>query len=436
LAPPVYRGTWHRDIAGREGEEMKISFISMLYAFSCGLDYVEHDMLGVSTYHSKRVAYIASQLGGVFGLNDNQKSDLAGCALLHDNALTEYIQEEVEKGNDVLKTRKRDTSRHCIIGEQHAKSIPFFDNVENVILYHHENAGGTGPFGKRAEEIPLYSALIHLGDQLDASFHFNTMPDEKYKRLVNFVRDKTGELFLPEHAEAFLDIFDRRKFSGMVDQELDDSITRSFPMFCTEYRPEQVFAFSSVFARIIDYKSRFTREHSVGLAAKAAAISDYYHFDLEKKTAFYLAATLHDIGKLAVDINILEKPDRLTSAEFSAIQEHAWHSYRILRDIDGFQKMNPWASYHHEKLDGSGYPFGLSAIDLGFEERLMACLDIYQALVEKRPYKDGMSHNKAISILDKMAKKGSIDGDIVSDLHDKFGGGYAEPTGAALYLED
>jgi HD-GYP domain-containing protein (c-di-GMP phosphodiesterase class II) len=404
----------------------------MLYAFSCGLDYVEHDMLGVSTHHSKRVAYIASQLGGLFGLNDNQKSDLVGCALLHDNALTEYIQEEAEKGNEVLKTRKRDTSRHCVIGEKHAKSIPFFDNVDNVILYHHENAGGTGPFKKRAGEIPLYAALIHLGDQLDSMFHFNTMSDEKYGRLVNFVRKKIGELFLPEHAEAFLDLFTRQKFSELTDQEIDDAITRSFPMFRTEYAPEQVFAFSSIFARIIDYKSRFTREHSVGLAAKAALMSDYYRFDLEKKTAFYLAATLHDIGKLAVDVNILEKPDRLTSSEYSAIQEHAWHSYRMLRDIDGFQRMNSWASYHHEKLDGSGYPFGLTAIDLGFEERLMACLDIYQALVEKRPYKDGMPHEKAISILDKLAKEGALDGDIVSDLNDKFREVNAEPTGAAL----
>jgi HD-GYP domain-containing protein (c-di-GMP phosphodiesterase class II) len=396
------------------------------------LDYVERDLLGVSTHHSKRVAYIASQVGGLFGLNGSQKSDLAGCALLHDNALTEYIQDEADRGNNVLRTGKNDVSRHCILGEEHAKSIPFFGNVGNVILYHHENADGTGPFGKRAGEIPLYAALIHLGDQLDSVFHFSTMTDEKYRRLVDFVRKETGKLFFSEYAEAFLDLFGRQKFSEMTDQAIDGSITRSFPMFRTEYSPEQVFAFSSVFARIIDYKSRFTREHSVGLAAKAAAIADYYHFDLEKKTAFYLAATLHDIGKLAVDVNILEKPDRLTPAEFSAIQEHAWHSYRILRDIDGFRKMNGWASYHHEKLDGSGYPFGLTAVDLGFEERLMACLDIYQALVEKRPYKDGMPHDKAIAILDKMAKQGGLDGDIVSDLNDKFGGMCAEPTGAAL----
>jgi HD-GYP domain-containing protein (c-di-GMP phosphodiesterase class II) len=417
----------------RAGEKkMKISFISMLYAFSSGLDFVEHDMLGVSTHHSKRVAYIASQLGSFFGLDDNQRSDLAGCALLHDNALTEYIQEEADRGNNVLRNQDRDMSRHCTIGEKHIKSIPFFGDVGKVVLYHHENVGGTGPFGKKAGEIPLYSALIHLGDQLDSTFHFNTMTDEKYRQLVDFVRQKAGRFFFPEHAEAFLDLFTRRKFFDLTDKELDGAIARSVPMFRTEYRPDQVFAFSSVFARIIDYKSRFTREHSMGLAEKAAAIADYYHFDLEKKASFYLAATLHDIGKLAVDINILEKPGRLTSAEFSAIQEHAWHSYRLLHDVDGFQKMNSWASYHHEKLDGSGYPFGLTEIDLGFEERLMACLDIYQALVEKRPYKEGMPHNKAIAILDKMAKRGAIDGNIVSDLNDKFGETYSELTEAAL----
>ena len=80
-----------------------------------------------------------------------------------------------------------------------------------------------------------------------------------------------------------------------------------------------------------------------------------------------------------------------------------------------------WASYHHEKLDGSGYPFGKKAEELDFIDRLMACCDIYQALTEDRPYKDAMSHEKSIEIMRSMAVGNKIDSQIVEDMNKVFG---------------
>ncbi|GHV41907.1 HD family phosphohydrolase [Synergistales bacterium] len=402
---------------------MELSLNSMLNAFSRGLDYVEHDLTGISSHHSKRVAYICARMGKQFGLNESENSDIVGCALLHDSALPEYIQEESAQGNEVLKSKKVNTPRHCVIGEEYVKNIPFRGDVGNFILYHHESADGQGAFGKRGDEIPLGAALIHLGDRVDAFFHLNNVSDGKYSEIADFMKNGAGKFFLPRHAEAFLDIFhSKESFTDMIDREIDNALNKMLPMHHENYSPEQLISFASFFAKIIDYKSRFTRDHSMGLAEKADVMADYYHFDTEKKAQYHLAAALHDIGKLAVDSNILEKPDRLTPAEFTAIQDHAWHSYSILSEIDGFQPLGSWAALHHEKLDGSGYPFGLLAPELGFEERLMACLDIYQALVEKRPYKEGMSHQKAMSILDKLVQGGRIDGDIVGDVNKAFVG--------------
>ena len=67
----------------------------------------------------------------------------------------------------------------------------------------------------------------------------------------------------------------------------------------------------------------------------------------------------------------------------------------ILSEIDDFEEIRDWAAFHHERLDGTGYPFGKSAAELNTQERLLACVDIYQALTESRPYKQGMSHEKA-----------------------------------------
>ena len=90
--------------------------------------------------------------------------------------------------------------------------------------------------------------------------------------------------------------------------------------------------------------------------------------------------------------------------------------YELLHRIAGMEDIARWASFHHEKLDGSGYPFGLKAEQLGKKERLMACIDVYQALVEERPYKPGLPHEDAMRILRRMGRAGQLDPDIIEDI--------------------
>lgn len=92
----------------------------------------------------------------------------------------------------------------------------------------------------------------------------------------------------------------------------------------------------------------------------------------------------------------------------------------LLKDIEGLEEICRWASLHHEKLDGSGYPFGYSSKDLGKEERLLACLDVYQALNEDRPYKKAMPHDKAIKMMRGMGERGKLDENIIKDIADCF----------------
>ena len=91
-----------------------------------------------------------------------------------------------------------------------------------------------------------------------------------------------------------------------------------------------------------------------------------------------------------------------------------------MSQVDGFEDIRDWAALHHEKLNGQGYPFGKTADELNEQERIMACVDIYQALTEERPYKKGMSHEKTCDILDEMAEKGFVDADISRKMRDCF----------------
>jgi HD-GYP domain-containing protein (c-di-GMP phosphodiesterase class II) len=124
------------------------------------------------------------------------------------------------------------------------------------------------------------------------------------------------------------------------------------------------------------------------------------------------AALLHDIGKLAISNRILDKPGKLTEDEFAKVREHPLYSLRILARAPCFSSIAWIAAAHHERLDGSGYPFGLGADKLTTPMRLLAVADVYEALTAERPYREALAHETAMDILGRDA----LDADAVAAL--------------------
>ena len=400
---------------------MKISMTDLLYALSFALDSVEHDLLGVTTYHAGRVAFLCAQTGREFDLSDQERLDLSCAALLHDNALTEYAKAEYNQGIDLVALHDSGRSfpnlgTHCTLGEKNIERMPFFPRVRGAVLYHHENADGSGPFGLVSGDTPLYAQIIHLCDVLDLRFSYGSAEEGKYGRTGEFLEANRGRLFSSEVVDAFSNAVSPEMLSGLDTAHPDDLLHYQLPYVEREYGDDDLANIAGFFARITDYKSRFTHVHSQGVADKARAMAVYYDLGDDLAAKVYLAGALHDIGKLVIDEDVLEKPARLTDEEYTYIQTHAWYTFEILRKVAGLEDVARWASLHHEKLDGSGYPFGKHAIELSGIDRLMGCVDIYQALTEDRPYRGGMLHRQAIEIMRDMASNGKIDGGIVDDI--------------------
>jgi HD-GYP domain-containing protein (c-di-GMP phosphodiesterase class II) len=142
----------------------------------------------------------------------------------------------------------------------------------------------------------------------------------------------------------------------------------------------------------------------------------YYGYDKSRRAELYLAAALHDIGKLVTPRKILEKPGKLNDEEFLIIQDYVRLTYELLKGIKGFESICNTASRHHEKLNGAGYPFGLKGDQLNFNDRLLAGIDVYQAVSEERPYHSRRNHGETMPILYAMADAGVLDRDVVGDL--------------------
>jgi HD-GYP domain-containing protein (c-di-GMP phosphodiesterase class II) len=133
-----------------------------------------------------------------------------------------------------------------------------------------------------------------------------------------------------------------------------------------------------------------------------------------------IAGYLHDIGKLAIDNAILEKRGKLVASEFNAIRAHTFFTYRLLSSIRGFETINRWASFHHEKLNGTGYPFHLTEESIPVGSRIMAVADVFTAITEPRPYRKGMGRDQAVSTLRSMVNIGALCGRAVASLLDHF----------------
>ncbi|MCR5292845.1 MAG: HD domain-containing protein [Eubacterium sp.] len=424
---------------------MKIDLIEILYAVSFALDateieyykkraesngidlssvsYKDHKTKNITMNHSKRIAALAVLTGKAMGLDQVDLYDLSALCILHDNALTEFIQEEIEfrKYNNGLPYNDSAViMRICKIGAKNVSVLPFRTNNRDIMLYHHEKADGTGPFGRRADRTPVKSQLMHLAECIDCYCDLTDSTEENYREICFYVRSNTHTLFGEEVATAFLNVFKKKTLANFSNANIDKflrSLTRHYE---DSYNQKEIKTLGELFARIVDYKSHYTCIHCVGVADRCAKMAEFYNFPEEKAAKFYLAGALHDIGKLSVSMDILQKPTNLNDDEYELMKMHALYTYDVLSKLKGMKDICNWASHHHEKLNGNGYPFKLSGKQLSHEERLVACCDIYQALTEKRPYKDGFTHEETIRIMREMAEKGEIDYDIVTDMHHVF----------------
>jgi HD-GYP domain-containing protein (c-di-GMP phosphodiesterase class II) len=387
---------------------MTIRLDKLIKNVGTALDIIESELLGAVTNHGKRVAVLVEAMGRYLGVDEN----FPICALFHDNALSEYILSE-RMG---LAPHDPTMKLHCELGQKNIEALLFNGDVTGCILYHHEWADGRGPFGKREGEYPLAAELICLADSTDVAHRYNRYPEDKLPELLALIKKDAGVHFTHRAAEAACAVINGELLRSLRDDRIREASERVIAPIETDMKDKVILRFALLVARIIDYKSAFTRRHTSQIANKAWLMGNRYNWDEDHKAQFFLAASLHDLGKLSTPIEILEKPDILTHEEFLVIKDHVKVTRELLKDIDGLETICDWASNHHEKLDGSGYPLGKKGDQLDFNSRLLACIDIYQAVSEERPYHPRRSHADTMTVLKDMAAKGFIDGNIVNDL--------------------
>jgi HD-GYP domain-containing protein (c-di-GMP phosphodiesterase class II) len=133
-----------------------------------------------------------------------------------------------------------------------------------------------------------------------------------------------------------------------------------------------------------------------------------------------IAGYLHDLGKLVVPPEMLDKPSSLNADEWNVMKSHSFHTWRLLSSLKGIDAIARYASSHHERLDGRGYPFRYSGVQLSEGERIVAVADVFTALIEDRPYRPGMPSWKTFQVLEDMIRQNALDGDCIAVLKKNY----------------
>jgi len=378
--------------------EIKADLASTLSAVAAACD-LAHLRL---QHHGERVAYLALRLGNHLGLGQERVRLLTLSSLVHDIGIV-TTREKLEVAD--LDPSPNVLSLHAKRGYDLLMSTRYLRDLSLPVLHHHDCYH---------QGLDLSAAIICLVDRVELLLQRDEYCLWQVDGILQRLEDSKGSAFHPDVVECFADL--ARTPSLWLDLQTGNYVKwlRDNPEMKQILSLEQLEDIAELFAVIVDSKSPFTASHSTGLAEKTVIMCEKLGMGPLKARQMRLAALLHDIGKLAVPEDILLGPRKLTPEEQAVMKQHTYHTYHLIGMIGkGLEPIQQWASFHHERLDGSGYPFGLTGDQLDMESRLLAVLDVFQALTEDRPYRKPLSLSETAAILRKEVQANHLDGDLV-----------------------
>lgn len=341
------------------------------------------------------------------------------------------------KQQQELLIAKHDSQRHQVAYEQVATNLPigFYtfrdDRVEDansmwdtmVTRMPGEDRMMALERAVHEEDLPelkqvLWSAEdtntpFHLRFRLRASMeeirHYETRglwvskPDEGIDNILGFFVDVTD----------FVDVHEKLEYTNSEIQAKNLMLTRALTDLEDNFE-----AMVRSLVKAVEAKDPYTAGHSERVMRYSVAIGQVFGLSAHDLRVLERATLIHDVGKIGVPDAILNKPGKLTDEEFKVIQSHPGIGAQMVRGIPAFEECVPIILWHHERLDGTGYPDGLHSGEIPTLVRITSVADVFDALTSRRAYRAALGVDEALAILRKDAAAGILDGKIVETLAD------------------
>ncbi len=374
------------------------SIADLVVAISRVIDWSNSDFRD----HNKRVAYIACEIAKEMGCSDKERNTIAMASLIHDIGILSDLERKRAKVGEF----ENDGALHCKIAYYMLKDIPSLKEVAEAIFHHHTHYDS--PAHKTAS---LAADIISVADSVDLHIDKHSSVLTQTAQISIQIGEKMGTQFNPNVVSAFMNLAEKEAFWLQCShpESRSNIVDMSYGIELLEADKLKLI---KQICYLADFRSKFTASHSTGVTAVAAGIGKFMGFNELDMEKLYIAGLLHDIGKLAISADILEKSTALSEDEFRAIKSHSFLTHIALSHIPGLEEIDIIASRHHETLDGRGYPYRYDAEELPIMARIMRIADVYTALTEVRSYRAQMSAKEAVHKLFTFVRAGDIDAEL------------------------
>jgi HD-GYP domain-containing protein (c-di-GMP phosphodiesterase class II) len=298
---------------------------------------------------------------------------------------------------------------HSTLGAQFAQRIGLDDVVSLAIRQAYEQWDGKGyPNHLRADQICLPARLVQLASPVEVFGRRRGV-----NTAVAIARKHRGTQYDPAVVDLFCD--HAPQLLDGLDQASDwDAILDAEPSLSRRVTGTALDQILEAMADLVDIKSPWLAGHSRGVANLVTEAARGLGYPPGEVSTLRRAALVHDLGRLGVSNAIWDKPGPLAEAERERVRLHPYLTDRMLARVGALDRSREIAARHHERLDGSGYPRGLTAASLTPPDRLLAAADAYHAMTERRPYRIPFDAERAARELRGEAQAGRLDGEAVT----------------------
>ncbi|MEG0017601.1 MAG: HD domain-containing protein [Hydrogenoanaerobacterium sp.] len=348
--------------------------------------------------HGERVAYVIYKMLKYEGGFSKAFMDRVGLlAVMHD--IGAYKTDEIDR---LVEFETKNVWQHSVYGSLFLKKLSPLAEFSDIVLYHHLPYDKFDKIECKYKQIAMMFSFV---DRLDIYMQNNNFMVEQREGAVF-----KGSAFSPDVLELF---YAANNEYGIINNLKNGSYLTEITEYIEscEFTEDEINAYLKMLAVVIDFRSEATVLHTIMTVNISLELVDFMNIDEYGRRAVYYGALLHDIGKISTPLSILENPGRLTNEEMQVMKLHVSVSEEILRPYIN-SEICDIAVRHHEKLDGSGYPYGLKADKLTPCQRAVAVADILSALTGVRSYKNGYSKERTVGIIKGMAENNKISRDI------------------------
>ncbi|HOO59352.1 MAG TPA: HD domain-containing protein [Candidatus Mcinerneyibacteriales bacterium] len=363
-----------------------------LGALASALDLVENELYD----HHHRVAYISYRLGREAGLDHEMLSRLVYAALIHDiGVITKKEKEEL------LEFNFNGAQQHAARGASLLSFVPRLASLAPIVHDHHRywNTLSRDSSGGKSFEL---SDILHLADRIEVVIDWQKDLFEQIPMNRELIERQRGIMFAPELVDLFTGLSEDMGFwQALKSANIMEWLSRVFRKENEYLGPESVINVARFAAYAVDFRSQYTFAHSSGVSSLAEYTGRQLGWDEKTLFKIKIAGLLHDVGKLVLPREVIEKNGPLNARELSLVHTHPFYTGVLVKQMGDMEEVHEYASYHHERLDGSGYPFHLEGAKFTSEAQMVALADIVCALLEDRAYRPRKGRNYVAGILEE-----------------------------------